>query len=121
MSYESNVQSTDNANKTKAFFDNYGKSPINFASNEVDAVVSFFESKGFARQSAQSTSIVILGQAKAEEKPVFQILEDLKKIDEVQLTDLVAAVLNSNRNKVSKLGYKQTATTQTFNERNVVV
>ncbi len=121
MSHESTVQIIDNAKKTKAFFNNYGKSPINFASNEVDAVISFFESKGFERQSAQSTSIVILGQAKVEGKPVFQILEDLKKIDEVQLTDLVAAVLNSNRNKVSKLGYKQPPTTQTFNERNVVV
>lgn len=121
MSYESTLQSTDNANKTKAFFDNYGKNAINFASNEVDAVVSFFEGKGFETQAARSTGIVILTQAKSEGKPVFELLEELKAFDKLQLTELVAAVLNSNRNKVSKLGYKQTATTQTFNERNVVV
>jgi len=117
MSFESN-QSID---KTRAFFDNYGKNAINFASNEVDAVVSFFESKGFEKQAALSTSIVILTQAKADATPVFELIEQLKKADKVQLTDLVAAVLNSNRNKVSKLGYKQLSSTTTFNERNIVV
>ena len=121
MTFEATLQSSDNANKTKAFFDNYGKTNINFASNEVDAVVSFFEGKGFEKQAARSTSIVILTQAKSEGRPVFELLEDLKSFDKLQLTDLVAAVLNSNRNKISKLGYKQTSTTQTFNERNVVV
>lgn len=121
MSFESTLESNDSASKTKAFFDNYGKKSINFASNEIDAIISFFESKGFEKQAAQSTSIVILQQAKAENKPVFELVEDLKKFDTVQLTDLVAAVLNNNRNKISKLGYKQTSTTQTFNERNVVV
>jgi len=121
MSYESNLAQNDSASKTKSFFDNYSKTPVNFASNDVDAVVSFFESKGFETQAARSTGIVILGQAKAEGKPVFQLLEDLKNFDKIQLTDLVAAVLNSNRNKISKLGYKQINTTQTFNERNIVV
>lgn len=121
MSFESTQSNTDSANKTKSFFDNYQKANINFASNEVDAVVSFFEGKGFETQAARSTGIVLLSQAKSENKPVFELLEDLVKFDKLQLTDIVAAVLNSNRNKISKLGYKRPQTTQTLNERNIVV
>jgi len=120
MSYEKNISQIDSAGQTKSFFSNYGKDSINFSSNDVDAVISFFESKGFDKQASISTGTLVLSQAKAEGKPVFDLLESLKNLDKVKLTGLVTAILNNNRNKISVLGFKQDNVNVSFEERNII-
>ena len=41
------VDARDSAEATKLFFDYYGQTPVEFSANEVDATVSFFQSRGF--------------------------------------------------------------------------
>ena len=38
--------------KVKTFFDEYYSAPLEFPSNEVDAVIGFFEKRGFEKTSA---------------------------------------------------------------------
>ena len=113
-------QNNDSNQPVKEFFNNYFNETIAFPSNDVDAVVSFFVSKGFEKSAAISTGTLILNQAKAEGRPVFEIIETLKNLDKVKLNELVSAILNTNRNKISILGFRQTPSNTSLEERNIV-
>jgi hypothetical protein len=110
---------TDSAAKTKLFFDTYGTAPLEFNATEVDATISFFEGRGFSKESAQSISMSILKQAKLENTSIFSILDDLKKLGGLQISGLVSEILNNNRPPTSTLGYKQPSEDIT-KQRNVV-
>ena len=64
---------------------------------------------------------MIIQQAKAENKNVFQLIDTLTGLTEVQLSQLVSAILNNNRSKISALGYKNNYTIETTENRNVRV
>jgi len=48
-------------------------------------------------------------------------LDSLKGLDEVKLSQLVAAILNNNRSKVSALGYTSDYQVVTYENRNVIL
>jgi hypothetical protein len=98
--------SNDTADITKLFFDTYGQQPLEFAATDVDAVVSFFEGKGFDKDAAITTGITLLKQAKLENQPVFQIIDTLTGFTSLQLSTLVGEILNNNRPNTSTLGFK---------------
>lgn len=107
MSSTTNLETTtDSADKTKRLFDRYFTKEISYASNQVDAVIGFFRKRGFDNQASISVSTVLLQQAKIDNVNVFTLLETLEGFDKVKLSNLVAAILNANRSKISKLGYK---------------
>jgi len=112
-------QINDSAARTKLYFDTYGKSPLEFNATEVDATLGFFEGRGFSKDAAQSISMSILKQAKLENISIFSILDNLKKLDELQISGLVSEVLNNNRPPTSTLGYRQ-RTPDITKQRNVV-
>lgn len=112
-------QIDDSAAKTKLFFDTYGKSPLEFNATEVDATIGFFEKRGFAKDSAATISMSVLKQAKLENINVFKILDDLKKLDGLQISGLVSEILNNNRPATSTLGYRKT-TPDITKQRNVI-
>jgi hypothetical protein len=93
---------------TKKYFDNYQKTRINYPSNQVDAVIGFFESKGFEKTAAISVGSVILQQAKIDQISVMELIDKIKTFDSVKLNELVGAILNNNRNKNSILGFRDT-------------
>src|SRR6056300_1095319 len=97
------IQKTDSATETKQFFDRYFTKAVSFTSNEVDSVVAFFTKRGFEKDSAVSIATILLQQAKQEKKKVFTLLDSLEGLDEVKLNQLVAAILNNNRSKISVL------------------
>jgi len=103
----------------KAFFDKYFVKTISMNANEVDSVVGFFEKRGFDKQSAIATASVLLQQAKIDNVKVFSLLDTLRGLDDVQISQLVATVLNSNRSAVSGLGYKLNADFITKEQRNI--
>ena len=76
------------------FFDNYFNEKLAFPSNEVDAVIGFFEKRGFEKNSAISTATVLLNQAKIDGVKIFELLDTLKGLDNVQLSSVVTEVLN---------------------------
>jgi hypothetical protein len=105
----------------KSFFDRYYQNQITFSSNQIDAVVGFFRKRGFDEVAANSTSIVLLTQAKRDNVNPFKLIDTLKGLTDVQLSYIVAEVLNLNREKTSALGYKSTREVETTESRNILI
>ncbi len=103
------------------FFDKFYVNQISFPSNQIDAVVGFFEKNGFDKESARSTSIVLLNQAKEDNVDVFQLIDTLRTLTDVQLSQVVAQVLNAYREKTSVLGYRVASVEDPYESRNILV
>jgi hypothetical protein len=112
---------TDSANATKLFFDSYGQQPLEFNATDVDAAIGFFESKGFDRDAATITAVTLLKQAKIENQPVFQILDTLKGFNSLQISALVAEILNNNRPSTSTLGLRVVNANKKAQTRNILL
>ena len=69
------VQTQSGDKKVTEFFDKYFTKKLEFSTNEVDAVVAFFEKRGFDRSAAISTGTILLQQAKLDDIKVFVLLE----------------------------------------------
>ena len=114
-------QVNDSSTLVKKFFNSYYTNPLEFNSNEVDATIGFFEKRGFDKSAAISTSTTLLNQAKLDNVKIFELLDTLKGLDDVQLSTVVTEVLNYNRLKTSTLGFRLTDSVDTVEKRNVVV
>lgn len=111
----------DSSTDVKQFFDKYYVQKISFPVAEIDAVVGFFLKNGFDVESARSTSIVLLNQARADNVNVFELIDTLKALSDVQLSQVVAQILNAYREKVSLLGYRIAPLVDTYETRNILV
>jgi hypothetical protein len=69
------------------------------------AMTGFFTSRGFESVAAENIAVTLMKQASADGYNPMQILDTLKDIDTVEISALVADVLNYNRFKTSFLGY----------------
>lgn len=98
----------DSAAGTKLFFDRYGEAPMEFSANDVTLAVSFFESAGFDTDAANTVAMTLLRQAKIDSLPVGQILDSLKGLNTMSLSQLVGEILNNNRVPTSILGFRTT-------------
>ncbi len=114
-------QNTDSAGAVKLFFNNYFNEAISFPAGEIDAVIGFFKKRGFDDLASNSTSIILLQQAKLDGVEIFKLLDTLKGFTEIQLSAVVAEVLNYNRQKNSTLGYRQQDTSDLLEKRNVLI
>lgn len=112
---------TDSSDKVKNFFNNYFDAPISFPADQVDAVVGFFEKRGFDKLASGSTAVILLTQAKLDNVNVFELVDTLKGLTDVQLSAVVAEVLNYNRQKISSLGYRVAENTDLIESRNVLL
>lgn len=56
MSNLNQTQQQDSGEEVRQFFDRYFVDPISYPSNQVDAVVGFFEKRGFDTSAASTTS-----------------------------------------------------------------
>ena len=110
---------TDSAEEVRSFFDKYFLHQITFPSNQIDAVVGYFLKRGFDEQAARSTAIVLLNQASLENIAPFKIIDTLKGLTDVQLSAVVAEVLNVYREKTSSLGFRDTTVLETLESRNI--
>jgi len=84
---------------TKEFFNNYFNQQIPYKASEVDAVIGYFLKRGFERIAAVNTASILLQQASVDQITVFQLIDTLKGINDVQLSNIVAQILNLNRSK----------------------
>lgn len=110
---------TDSGTEVKKFFNRYFTEPLTFPASQIDAVVGFFMKRGFSEQSAKSTGIVLMSQARLENVNIFQLLDTLKNLNSVQLSGVVTQVMNSSREKISILGYKILTVEETAESRNI--
>jgi hypothetical protein len=109
----------DSGSATKLFFDTYGKSPLEFNANEVDAAIGFFQARGFDSDAASLTAAVLLKQAKIDGVPVYNILDTLKSFNGVQISALVGEILNNNRSAGSTLGFRVVSVEKQNQTRNI--
>lgn len=110
---------SDSSTEVKQFFNRYFTEQLTFPANQIDAVVGFFMKRGFSEQSAKSTGIVLMSQARLENVNIFQLLDTLKNLNSAQLSGVVTQVMNSSREKISILGYKILAVEETAESRNI--
>ena len=115
------IESLDSADKVKTFFDNYFTQPISYPAAEIDAAVGFFSSRGFDEVSSNSTAIILLQQAKLDGVNVFKVLDTLSGLENIQISAIVAEVINYNRQKISTLGYRTKDTSNLLETRNIIV
>jgi hypothetical protein len=115
------VENLDSADKVKTFFDNYFIQSISYPAAEIDAVVSFFRSRGFDEVASNSTAIVLLQQAKIDNVSVFKVLDTMSGFESVQISAIVAEVINYNRQKTSTLGYRTEDSSNLLEMRNIIV
>lgn len=121
MSGLENIQQfNDSSDKTRLLFDRYFTKEISYPSNQVDAVVGFFRKRGFDELASVSVAAVLLQQAKIDNVNVLELLDSLKGLDKVKLSNLVTAILNANRSKISKLGYRAETVLNNLEARNII-
>jgi hypothetical protein len=113
-------QSNDSASETKQNFETYYTKSISFPSNQIDAVVGFFESRDFDKSAATSVAAILLQQAKLDGVNVFELLDTLKGLDSLQLSAVVTEVMNYSREKTSTIGYKVAEPTNLLEARNII-
>jgi hypothetical protein len=115
------ITDNDSGAEVKQFFDKFFVSEVSFPSNQIDAVLGFFLKHGFDQESARSTSIVLLNQARVDNVNVFELVDTLKKLTEIQLSQVVAQVLNAYRENTSLLGYRIASLADNYESRNILV
>lgn len=120
MSY-SNIPIQVTSDQTVQAFDDYYSAPLEIDPTVLAAMKGFFTNRNFGEVAAESISIVIITQAKRDSYNPMQILDSLRGLDSVELSGIVAEILNYNRFKTSSLGYAQTFVTNAEVERNILV
>lgn len=111
----------DSSELVRQFFDKFYQTTVSFPAAQIDATVAFFLKRGFDDDSARSTAIVLLNQARIDNVNVFELLDTMKALTDVQLSQVVAQVLNSYREKVSQLGYRIAPLADTYESRNILL
>jgi len=111
----------DSAASTKDFFNSYYTEGISLSSNDIDAAIGFFQSRGFDISAASAVSATLLSQSKIEKVNIFKILDTLKGLNSLQLNRIVSEILNYNRLNISTLGYRvDTSENNQYETRNVI-
>lgn len=112
---------TDSAESALKFFNTYYQQGISVSANSVDAAISFFRSRGFSETAANSVAAILIVQAKSENIDVFKLIDTLKDLNGVQLSRVVAQILNYNRLRISTLGTRVDNTNEiSYVLRNVI-
>lgn len=107
---------------TPEYYKNFFELDISYNPEEVDATIGYFLKRGFDKVAAINTASVLLQQAKIDNLNVQSLLDTLRGVTDVQLSVIVAQILNLNRSKTSALGFKdQKLNYELFDQRNVVI
>lgn len=102
------------------FFDKYYSKPVSLTDNDLSSIVGFFESKGFQKSAAVSVGTVLLNQAKTDKVDVYTLIQTLKGLEDLQLSAVIAEVLNYNRKRTSAVGFKRAANITKYEKRNII-
>jgi hypothetical protein len=115
-----NPGTADSSNEVRNFFDKYYQKEITFPAVQIDSVIGFFMKRDFDEESSRNLAIILLNQARADNINVFQLLDTLKGLSDLQLSAVVTEVLNVYREKTSALGYKIVTEPVTLESRNIL-
>ena len=101
-------------------FANYYTKPIQLNAGTLDAMTAFFTARGFDPVASQSLAVTIINQAMRDELNPLQIIDTMKGLTNVEISAVVAEIINYTRYKTSFLGYGQTYVINTEVNRNVL-
>lgn len=107
-------------NDKSRLFNRYLNQEASFTPNEIDSLIGYFLKRGFEETSAINTSAILLEQAYIDKLNVQQLIDTLRGVNNVQLSNIVATILNFNRPKSSRIGYLTAKNPDLFDERNIV-
>lgn len=107
--------------ETTKYFDKYYSKNIAYKASEVDAVIGYFLKRGFDQSAAINTALILLEQASTNQIPTFRLIDTLSGLNDVQLSNVVAQILNYNRENTSAIGYRLNRSTNSFDKRNIIV
>lgn len=105
----------------KQFFNKFFTHEVTFPAAQIDAINGFFLKRGFDETSSKSITIILLNQARVDNVSVFQLIDSLKKLNEIQLSQVVGQVINAYRENTSLLGYRIAPLVDTYETRNILV
>jgi hypothetical protein len=80
----------------------------------------YFTNKGFDEVASEQISVTIITQSKQDGYNPMQILDTLRGLSTVELSGLIAEILNYNRLKTSSLGYAPTISPNPEVARNII-
>jgi len=110
----------DSADPTRKYFDQYFNAPVDIDNNFTISIVSFFEKRGFSTSSSESIALIILTQAKKDNFNPQKIIDTLSGLNNLEVSGLVAEILNYNRFKTSSLGIYIAPTAADEIQRNIL-
>lgn len=99
--------SGSSSDQTVSQFENYNDTPVELNQTTLSAMIGFLENRGFSKESAETISLTILTQAKRENYNPMALIESMKKLNDNEMSTIIAEVLNFNRFKTSMLGSVQ--------------
>jgi hypothetical protein len=105
----------------KQFFDKFFNHEVTFPAAQIDAITGFFLKRGFDESSSKSITIILLNQARIDNVSVFELIDSLKKLTDIQLSQVVGQVINAYRENTSLLGYRIAPLVDTYETRNILV
>ena len=103
--------------QSEVFGRNQTQTPIQ--ANEYTALVGYFTKRNFDRSSAEEISSILIAQAQSQDIPTFQLIDTLKGLTDVQLSEVITQVLNLNRPKSSTIGFVSNTKPNAFEARNI--
>jgi hypothetical protein len=79
--------------QVRQFFDRYYTNPISYTTEEVDAVIGYFQKRGFDETAAINTAVVLLQQSKIDGLKVLNYLTPLKELQKFSYQTLLRRYL----------------------------
>ncbi len=113
------VQATKDS--TIKSFEGYQNLPTAIDPTVLGAITGFFSSRGFGNVAAELLAETIAYQAKVDGYNAMQILDTMKGLTNVEISSIVAEILNYTRYKSSSLGYATKTMVHPEIERNLLV
>lgn len=116
----SNLPVYNEKDATVKAFDNFYAQPVEIDATVLAAMQGYFTHRGFDEVASEQIAVTIITQSKRDGYNPMKILDTLKGLSNVELSGLVAELLNYNRLKTSSLGYAQTFKTNPEIARNII-
>jgi hypothetical protein len=110
----------NNLESTIQAFDAYYSTPIEINATAYAAMTGYFNSKGFDITAAEAISTIIMRQARQDSYDPMKILDSLRGLSDVELSGIVAEILNYNRLSTSSLGISKPFRTNLEIARNII-
>lgn len=98
----------------------YNDVPVQLDNETLTAMKGLLSSKGFSEESAENISITIMMQARRDNFNPMNVLDSMRSLGQIEMSQFVSEILNFNRYKTSVLGSVQAVTPVEYVKRNIL-